>query len=262
MDEKYLLCQIQIAFKFWSLWAKTQTKALESVTIARVCDCCPNKRLLGESRDLSWKSDGFGLVSNLLRRKLVGEKVKNTSESSRETFQLSHHKKSPSLAVFSIWFKWPVCSKTMQGRNKNEAVAMSWGESCSDTPRKGVTCTDRTHPGPGALGLDSDRNAEGTSPCSDPVFCKEIFEWQLHPMFVYLVGCLFFGILELSMKYPKLGQLGPSLAKTEDKMTSRGETILHSTPNLEIKQGLDGQTRAQRRWLCQDLCSVLHLISS
>jgi len=66
-------------------------------------------------------------------------------------------------------------------------------------------------------------------------------------MFVYLVGCLFFGILELSMKYPKLGQLGPSLAKTEDKMRSRGETILHSTPNLEIKQGLDGQTRAQRQ---------------
>jgi hypothetical protein len=66
-------------------------------------------------------------------------------------------------------------------------------------------------------------------------------------MIVYLVGCLFFGILELSMKYPKLGQLGPSLAKTEDKMRSRGETILHSTPNLEIKQGFDGQTRAQRQ---------------
>jgi hypothetical protein len=66
-------------------------------------------------------------------------------------------------------------------------------------------------------------------------------------MFVYLVGSFFFGILEFSMKYPKLGQLGPSLAKTEDKMRSRGETILHNTPKLEIKQGLDGQTRAQRQ---------------
>jgi hypothetical protein len=30
-------------------------------------------------------------------------------------------------------------------------------------------------------------------------------------------------------------------------MRSRGETILHTTPKLEIKQGLDGQTRAQRQ---------------
>lgn len=73
----------------------------ESVTIARVCDFRPNKRLLGESRNLSWKSDGFGLVSTLFRTKLVGEKVKNTSESSRETFQLSHHKKNP---IFSGFF--------------------------------------------------------------------------------------------------------------------------------------------------------------
>jgi hypothetical protein len=83
-------------------------------------------------------------------------------------------------------------------------------------------------------------------------------------MFVYLVGCLFFGKLELSMKYPKLGQLGPSLAKTEDKMRSQGETILHSTPNLEIKQGLDGQTRAQRQgdFAKIYLCRVLHFICS
>jgi hypothetical protein len=91
-------------------------------------------------------------------------------------FSLVTIKKGPSLAVFLFDSNGLFVARPCKVETKMRQLQCLEGSLVVTLPDKEFPALTEHTLGLEHLGLDSGRNAEGTSPCSDPAFCKEIFE--------------------------------------------------------------------------------------